>query len=178
MGWQKKLIAQVADADGTRLQYGALCWRPGQDGTEVLLITSRDTGRWVIPKGWPIPGLSPEAAAAQEAWEEAGVSGEIDPRCIGRYGYLKSLSVKATVACAVSVFVVRVEKVSRAFPEAKERQRNWYSQSEAAGLVDEPELALIISAFLPPFDFRAEPITGDDAEADRSSVKSRKRKGH
>ncbi|MEN9850080.1 MAG: hypothetical protein RL128_243, partial [Pseudomonadota bacterium] len=69
-----------ATADRTmvaRTQYGALCWRMHRGKVEVLLITSRDTGRWVIPKGWPIDGLAPAQTAAREAWEEAGVEGDI-----------------------------------------------------------------------------------------------------
>ena len=67
----------VANATAARTQYGALCWRMHRGKVEVLLITSRDTGRWVIPKGWPIAGLAPAETAAREAWEEAGVEGDI-----------------------------------------------------------------------------------------------------
>ena len=67
MGWQDRSAAQGADTGGARMQNGALCWRATGTGIEVLLITSRDTGRWVIPKGWPIAGLAPEAAAARRA---------------------------------------------------------------------------------------------------------------
>ena len=103
------------------------------------MITSRDTGRWVIPKGWPMPGLSPEAAAAQEAWEEAGVQGMINPLCIGRYGYQKCLSADASVPCAVAVYGLRVEDLAKTFPEVKERRRKWFPLAEAATLVAEPD---------------------------------------
>lgn len=162
MGWQDKIAVQGTGAGGTKLQYGALCWRDGLAGVEVLLITSRDTGRWVIPKGWPIPGLSPEAAAAQEAWEEAGVSGETNPLCIGRFGYEKTLSNASSVPCAVAVYGLRVDKLAKSYPEAKQRQRNWFPVEEAAALVAEPELSLIIASFLPPIGGRAAPISGDD----------------
>ena len=178
MGWQEKITAQGADVDGTRMQYGALCWRLGDAGTEVLLITSRDTGRWVIPKGWPMPGLSPEAAAAQEAWEEAGVSGAMNPLCVGRYGYLKCLSVTSSVPCAVAVFGMRVDKLAKTFPEMKERRRKWFSLQEASTLVAEPELAMIIAGFLPPIAGRAAPIMGDDDDDVAPSGPGRKRKGH
>ncbi len=160
------------------MQYGALCWRREGEETEVLLITSRDTGRWVIPKGWPMPGLSPEAAAAQEAWEEAGVSGLMNPLCIGRYGYQKCLTLTSTVPCAVAVYGMRVEKLAKTFPEMKERRRKWFPLREAATLVAEPELALIIAAFLPPIAGRAAPIIGDDDDELAPSTTSRKRKGH
>lgn len=178
MGWQDKIAAQGVGVDGTRMQYGALCWRLGEAGTEVLLITSRDTGRWVIPKGWPMPGLSPEAAAAQEAWEEAGVSGAMNPLCVGRYGYLKGLSVTSSVPCAVAVFGMRVDKLAKTFPEMKERRRKWFSLQEASTLVAEPELAMIIAGFLPPIGGRAAPITGDDDDDVAPSEPGRKRKGH
>ena len=178
MGWQEKIAAQGAGVDGTRMQYGALCWRPGEDGPEILLITSRDTGRWVIPKGWPMPGQSPEAAAAQEAWEEAGVSGVMNPLCVGRFGYQKCLSLTSSVPCAVAVFGMRVDKLAKTFPEMKERRRKWFSQQEASTLVAEPELAVIIAGFLPPIAGRAAPIMGDDDDDAAVSPSGRKPKGH
>ena len=179
MGSQYKVLAQGVGAGGVRVQYGALCWRSGIDGVEVLLITSRDTGRWVIPKGWPIPGLAPEAAAAQEAWEEAGVDGQINPVCIGRFGYQKCLTVDATVPCAVAVYGLRVANLAKSFPEVKARQRKWFSLVEAAAQVAEPELALIIAGFTPPEDGRAAPIAADDDDdRPRPRSKGSKRPGH
>lgn len=179
MGWQDKIPAQGADAGGTRMQYGALCWRLGTAGVEVLLITSRDTGRWVIPKGWPMPGLAPEAAAAQEAWEEAGVRGAINPLCVGRYGYQKCLSAETSVPCAVAVYGLRVDDLAKTFPEAKERRRKWFALDEAAGLVAEPELAVIISHFIPPLQGRAAPIAGDDDDDLMALTRTPgKRRGH
>ena len=160
------------------MQYGALCWRRGGSGIEVLLITSRDTGRWVIPKGWPMAGLAPEAAAAQEAWEEAGVEGAINPLCIGRYGYQKGLSVTASVPCAVAVYGLQVEGLARSYPEAKERRRQWFPQDEAASLVAEPELSTIIAQFLPPLQGRAGPIAAEDDDDAGVQRKGGARKGH
>jgi 8-oxo-dGTP pyrophosphatase MutT (NUDIX family) len=179
MGWQHKIPAYGAENGTTRMQYGALCWRAAEHGVEVLLITSRDTGRWVIPKGWPMPGLAPEAAAAQEAWEEAGVEGVMNPLCLGRYGYLKCLSETATVPCAVAVFGMRVDDLAKTFPEVKERKRKWFLPHEAAGLVAEPELAAIIAQFSPPAQGRPAPIAGDDDDDPTPGRPgSRKRKGH
>jgi 8-oxo-dGTP pyrophosphatase MutT (NUDIX family) len=160
MGSQEKFLKQGPNAAGVRIQYGALCWRQGDAGVEVLLITSRDTGRWVIPKGWPMPGLSPESAAAQEAWEEAGVEGVVNPVAVGRYGYQKCLSVEATVPCAVAVYGVRVQRLVDQFPEAKERRRQWFLADEAAALVNEPDLGRLITGFSPPAEGRAAPIAG------------------
>lgn len=162
MGWQDKIAVLGTGAGGTKLQYGALCWRDGDAGVEILLITSRDTGRWVIPKGWPIPGLSPEAAAAQEAWEEAGASGETNPLCIGRFGYEKTLANASSVPCAVAVYGLRVDKLAKTYPEAKQRQRKWFPLQEAAAQVAERDLSMIIAGFLPPIGGRAAPISGDD----------------
>jgi 8-oxo-dGTP pyrophosphatase MutT (NUDIX family) len=165
MGWQDKIATPGAETAGARMQYGALCWRMGAAGVEVLLITSRDTGRWIIPKGWPMQGLAPEGAAAQEAWEEAGVEGVINPICLGRYGYHKSLSDTSQVPCAVAVYGLRVARLADKFPEAKERHREWFSPDAAAALVNEPDLAKLISGFVPPSQGRRAPISGD-AEAD------------
>jgi 8-oxo-dGTP pyrophosphatase MutT (NUDIX family) len=164
MGSQDRLTARGTRDNGARMQYGALCWRRATSGVEVLLITSRDTGRWVIPKGWPIPGLAPEAAAAQEAWEEAGVEGLVSPVCIGRYGYQKCLSVTSTVPCAVSVFGLQVSVLSGTFPEVRERRREWFPVGQAAALVAEPDLARIIADFAPPKPGRPAPIAGDEDE--------------
>lgn len=174
MGWQDKIAAQSADVTGTRMQYGALCWRLGDAGVEVLLITSRDTGRWVIPKGWPMSGLAPEAAAAQEAWEEAGVQGVMSPVCLGRYGYQKCLSVSAQVPCAVAVYGMRVERMADKFPEAKERKRQWFRPDTAAAQVQEPDLASLIAGFVPPREGRSAPISGEgegDLGSDRPGMR-------
>jgi len=163
MGWQDKLSAQDAAPGGTgaRMQYGALCWRETDGGVEVLLITSRDTGRWIIPKGWPMPGLAPEATAAQEAWEEAGVQGTVNPLCLGRYGYQKCLTPEAQVPCAVAVYGLQVGRLADKFPEAGERQRRWFAPSTAAALVRETDLGRLIGAFVPPPSGRMSPIAGE-----------------
>jgi 8-oxo-dGTP pyrophosphatase MutT (NUDIX family) len=162
MGWQNKVAAHHADQAGSaRMQYGALCWREAGATVEVLLITSRDTGRWIIPKGWPIPGLAPEAAAAQEAWEEAGVQGVVNPLSIGRYGYHKCLAVDAQVPCAVAVYGLQVLHLADSFPEATERRRQWFPAGTAATLVSEPDLGRLIGTFVPPPTGRQAPIAGE-----------------
>jgi len=156
----------MAGADspaGARVQFGALCWRLSDAAVEILLITSRDTGRWIIPKGWPMPGLAPEAAAAQEAWEEAGAEGIVTPVCIGRYGYLKRRTATETVPCAVAVFGLQVRRLADQFPEAGTRQRAWFTQEDAAGMVQEPDLARLIADFVPPRVGRHAPITDEAA---------------
>ena len=127
-------------------QYAALPWRRAQ-GLEFLLITSRETRRWVIPKGWPIPGKSAAESAAQEAYEEAGVRGEMTAQAIGHYGYRKRLRGGAKKRFRVEVFAMEVTEVLDLWPEANERARQWLSPQEALALVEEPELAALIRRF-------------------------------
>jgi 8-oxo-dGTP pyrophosphatase MutT (NUDIX family) len=127
-------------------QVAALCWRLHKNALQFVLITSRDTGRWVIPKGWPVPGLAPSAAAAREAWEEAGVIGRIGDRPLGDYLYNKVTSPALSIRCAVTVFPLRVAELKRNFPEAKQRRRRWVDAEKAAKLVAEPELASLFQS--------------------------------
>lgn len=121
-------------------QIGAICWRMHRGKIEVLLITSRDTGRWVIPKGWPIDGLSHAAAAAREAWEEAGVEGNMFDDTLGHFHYAKVMTPINSIPCKVVVFGLRVAKLKDRFPERKQRQRKWFGIEKAARKVDEPGL--------------------------------------
>lgn len=127
-------------------QVAALCWRMHKGVVQVVLITSRETGRWVIPKGWPVAGLKPCAAAAREAWEEAGVIGRVSDQPLGEYLYDKVKSPVLATRCAVAVFPLRVEALKRRFPEASERLRRWFNAAQAADLVAEPELAQLLHA--------------------------------
>lgn len=122
-------------------QVAALCWRLRKGRAQVLLVTSRETGRWVLPKGWPILGHAPEVAAQREAWEEAGVEGKVSPQSIGCYGYQKILRNRNPMPCSVQVFPLRVQTLKGSFPERKERRRKWFKAEEATHLVAEPELA-------------------------------------
>jgi len=129
------------------LQVAALCCRQGAGGTEVLLITSRDTGRWVLPKGWPMAGRGAAEAAAQEAWEEAGVrTARLWPDPVGRYHYEKRLDEGYGTPVEVMVFRLDVEELSESYPEADSRARLWLSPRAAAGRVDEAELQALLRA--------------------------------
>jgi 8-oxo-dGTP pyrophosphatase MutT (NUDIX family) len=132
-------------ADG--LQYGALPWRVKDGALQVLLVTSRETKRWVIPKGWPMDKLEPHEAAAQEAFEEAGVLGETAAEAIGDYPYGKRLKSGLVRACVVKVFALKVARHERFWPEKKERRRSWFAAHDAAERVAEPELAELIREF-------------------------------
>ena len=132
-----------------RRQVGALCWRFGEAGVEVLLITSRDTGRWVIPKGHRMDGVSDASAAAQEALEEAGVAGELIEAPLGVFHYMKRLSGKAARRTTVQVYPLKVTAELEDWKEARERTRRWFPPAEAAGCVDEPELKALLLDFRP-----------------------------
>ncbi|MGC1495380.1 MAG: NUDIX hydrolase [Sulfitobacter sp.] len=130
-----------------RVQVAALCYRETDDGKRVLLITSRDTGRWIVPKGWPIDGLDGPGAALQEAWEEAGVTkADIEEEPIGLYEYAKGLGEGMTVPVEARVYLTRVRDLSEEYPEASLRKRAWFAPKDAANLVDEPDLKAILSA--------------------------------
>jgi 8-oxo-dGTP pyrophosphatase MutT (NUDIX family) len=136
-----------------RTQCAALCWRRAEGRIEVLLVTSRETARWVIPKGWPIDGLPETEGAAREAWEEAGVQGEIGATCLGVYSYDKVIDrageAPQAVPCVVAVYPMQVTALRRDFPEAAERRIKWFALDKAARKVVEPELAALIARFDP-----------------------------
>jgi 8-oxo-dGTP pyrophosphatase MutT (NUDIX family) len=132
------------------LQVGALCWRrTGKGALRILLITSRDTGRWVIPKGWPMRNRTDAEAAAREAFEEAGVSGDVGERPLGLYGYPKLLGKGHAIPCVVRVFPLLVRKMVRQYPENGQRRVKWFTAAKAARKVQEPDLARILRGFDP-----------------------------
>jgi len=112
----------------------------------VLMITSRDTGRWVIPKGWIIAGLEPWDAAAVEALDEAGAEGRVSSSQLGAYIYDKVLDDGASMKCEVRVFPMLVGKLNREWKERNERTRRWFSLKAAAKRVAEPDLAELLKA--------------------------------
>jgi 8-oxo-dGTP pyrophosphatase MutT (NUDIX family) len=129
----------------SHIQYAALPYRwRASVGIEVMLITSRDTGRWVIPKGWQGAGLAAHDSAEREAREEGGLVGRMDERSIGHYRYKKRLPDGSTVACSVEVFALEVERQLKSWPERKERDTRWFALREAAAAVEEPQLAAMI----------------------------------
>ena len=128
-----------------RQQVAALCYRGDGADKEVLLISSRDTGRWIIPKGWPIRGKNGPQSAMQEAWEEAGVrKGTTDTDVIGTYTYDKRQSTGWSIPVETMVYPVAVETIEDEFPEVSQRKRQWVSPDHAADLVQEPELQNIL----------------------------------
>jgi 8-oxo-dGTP pyrophosphatase MutT (NUDIX family) len=130
--------------DGRGRQYAALPLMQQQSGVLVVLVTSRETGRWVLPKGWAEPGLSGAELAAKEAFEEAGLRGETQEQPLGCYGYPKRLGNGDELPCQVEVFALRVTEVLTEWPERRQRQRRSFPPEEAAALVAEPELAALL----------------------------------
>ena len=129
------------------IQYAALPYRKRPDGLDVLLITSRDSGRWIIPKGWPIKGLSANQTAAREALEEAGVMGRIGGEQIGGYHYDKRLADGTNTHCDVEVFALEVVDQLDSWPEQHQRRREWLGIEEASERIAETELRALIRNF-------------------------------
>jgi 8-oxo-dGTP pyrophosphatase MutT (NUDIX family) len=127
-------------------QFAALPYRRSTDdtGLEVMLITSRDTGRWVVPKGWPSEREAAWDCAAREAREEAGLVGDIHKRPVGSYHYKKLLDSGLPVWCTVEVFALAVAGRLESWPEQSERVGRWFSLDDAANAVDKPELGDLI----------------------------------
>ena len=126
------------------LQVGALCHREGDNGREVLLISS-SSGRWILPKGWPIDGKTAGEAAQQEAWEEAGIKkSHVSKEAVGSFLTEKHFNDGRVMPCEQKVFSVAVSKVSDEFPEAHRRKRIWVSPEKAAELVDEDGLKSLL----------------------------------
>ncbi len=140
-------VAGVAKRE-LRTQFGALPYRLRDGKVEFLLITSRGTGRWIIPKGWPMDGETPAGAAATEAMEEAGARGKLSEQVVGFYAYSKTYKGD-DLPCVVAVFPLRVKKLMKDYPEKGERKRKWFGRKEALAAVSEPELRRIIKDFRP-----------------------------
>jgi 8-oxo-dGTP pyrophosphatase MutT (NUDIX family) len=128
-----------------RIQYAALPFRRRTGaGTEIMLVTSRRTKRWIIPKGWPMTRKTPHGAAAREALEEAGVIGRIGTTPIGSYSYEKRLKKGQVIVCDVLVFPLEVTKQQKRWREKGERQVRWLTVAIAAATVNEEALSDII----------------------------------
>ena len=151
----KKLISLISlgyggglEAEGATelpIQTGALPWRVGRKKRiEVLLVTGRRSQRWTIPKGWPMAGKSLAEAAEQEAFEEAGVKGAIDPRPLGSFVHTKQNLPTGFLDVSIVVHPMCVERELPKWPEIGQRKRRWFSLKAAASRVDSEELGALI----------------------------------
>jgi 8-oxo-dGTP pyrophosphatase MutT (NUDIX family) len=129
-------------------QSGVIPYRIRSENIEVLLITSCRRKRWIIPKGIIEPDMTPQDSAAKEAWEEAGIRGQVAPNLMGTYEYQKWGGT-----CRVQVFLLQVEMVLEDWPEASYRKREWLSVQEAVKRVEEAELKQILLTFASTVDF-------------------------
>jgi 8-oxo-dGTP pyrophosphatase MutT (NUDIX family) len=131
------------------LQVAMLCVRQGPDGPEVLLVKTLDTGRWIIPKGWPMQGRTYAEAAAQEAWEEAGARGRVSPEEIGRLSATKRLKTGIEVPSEIVVFRMDDTTLADTYPEAGRRRRRMLPAAQAAARADMPDLSDLIRRLFP-----------------------------
>jgi 8-oxo-dGTP pyrophosphatase MutT (NUDIX family) len=120
-------------------QSGVIPFRGSLKQLEILLITSRNNKRWIIPKGLIEPGLSPEDSTLQEAYEEAGIRGQIVGALLGEYQYRKWGGV-----CNVSVFAMKVTEILESWPESSIRSRQWYKLEDSLAKIREKELKNLI----------------------------------
>lgn len=138
--------ARHVERPALRMQYGALPYRD-EGELQVLLITSRETHRWIIPKGWPMDGRQPWDAAAREALEEAGVEGSVSRAPVGTYIYDKRMAGGVLVPCTVEVFPLKVARQRKQWREKEERDVRWFAIAEAVEVVQEQGLKIILRSF-------------------------------
>ncbi len=141
------LASTVASRSKVRVQYAALPWRVNGGRLEILLITTLKTRRWIVPKGWPVETLSPQACAAHEALEEAGVSGALSEKPVGVFRYFKRRKDGDVVVCRVDVFALEVTQQRRNWAEKGTRDFRWCAIEDALALVGEPGLRHVIARF-------------------------------
>ena len=128
-------------------QVAALCWRGDPASPQILLITSLHTKRWILPKGWPMDGITPAQSAAREALEEAGIQGIVSDTPIGNYPYLKERKDGGAMACSVDVFALAVTSQAADWLEKGARELMWLPPDQAAAKVAEPGLREILRDF-------------------------------
>ncbi len=146
---QLPLSLNGARKGDVRTQFAALCYRVRRGKVQVLLVTSRGSKRWIVPKGWPMEGKTPAASALQEAWEEAGVTGKPDGTCLGVYSYAKDVGQDDDLPCLAMLYPVAVKSLAKKYPERGQRRRRWVSRKRAAKMVSERELARMMLDFDP-----------------------------
>ena len=129
-----------------RHQVGAIAWLPGAGSLRFVLVTSRRTGRWVFPKGSIDAGMTPPAAAAREAMEEAGVVGQPESVPVGSF---RTVKVRTPFAwpIEVAIYPMRIDEVLEDWPEARQRDRRFVTLAEARRLLTDPAMLAIAERF-------------------------------
>jgi 8-oxo-dGTP pyrophosphatase MutT (NUDIX family) len=128
-------------------QVAALPWRlDAEGGLEFLLVTSRTSKHWLLPKGWPIPGKSGLESALQEAFEEAGIHASGPDQPIGRYAFIKVLHDETELPCTMAVYAVGDVKELAEWPEQLQRDRMWFTQAEAVSIAFDFNLSLFLAS--------------------------------
>lgn len=141
-------VTRQSASEVVRVQYGALPWRSRHDGEiELLLITTLTSKRWIIPKGWPTPGLVPSHCAASEALEEAGADGKIASTPLGSFQYTKRLKNGDTAPVRVQVFALEVSEQRDGWAEMHLRETRWFTPEDAMQRVSEPGLKRLVAKF-------------------------------
>ncbi|MCR4267795.1 NUDIX hydrolase [Nitratireductor sp. ZSWI3] len=142
-------VRRLFGGNPRRVQAAALPWRKSRKGgaVEIMLVTSRDTGRWILPKGWPEGSETLADAAMREALEEAGIAGEVAAEEFGRFYYSKVRGSGIEWRCEVAIIPLRVTRELNKWPERKKRTRRWFAARDAAALVAEPDLAELLLRF-------------------------------
>ncbi|CAN7613339.1 NUDIX hydrolase [Mesorhizobium sp. LjNodule214] len=140
---KKKAVRKAKNGERIR-QVAAIPFRLGADGDiEVMLVTSRTTRRFIVPKGWPMKGKSGRKAATIEAQEEAGVLGKTLKDPAGTYSYWKRLE-NGFIRVDVIVYLLEATEELANWQEAESRQRAWLAPEDAALLIDEPDLSTLL----------------------------------
>lgn len=131
-----------------RAQVAALCFRYKNDKLQVCIVTTRNTGRWILPRGWPTHKKTAHQGAAIEAYEEAGVKGTVFPDAIGTYAYDKPIGDELAPVLVV-VYAIHATNVAKKWPEKHQRKRRWLSPKKATAKLQEPGLRHIVANFDP-----------------------------
>lgn len=113
-------------------------------GVEVMLLTSRRRGRWVLPKGWSRSGEAMSVTASAEAFEESGIAGLIASHPVGHYTYEKRMRGGYSVISDVSVYPMLVDHHLIDWPERGERDLRWFPIGKAAEKIDDEEAAAML----------------------------------
>jgi 8-oxo-dGTP pyrophosphatase MutT (NUDIX family) len=140
---------EVPRLGGAPVQAGAICWREGAMGLEILLVTSRRSGKWGVPKGWALRGRSLHKTAEREAWEEAGVVGRTENLMLGPVDAPKRYRLAGTIDWTLALYALQVERLAESWPERRQRQRRWFPQAEAAERVRPRSLQPLLADFHP-----------------------------